>query len=211
MSPFWGSESRTQPAPPPDPAPPPAPALEQVPEPVSQPVSEPVSEPVSAATVQGVGDLDEMSSEVASRWDEVSDRIGRAIYPAVQELHTSLPDATAIMVCTQDGLNVVALGLDDSQVARLSALATSMFSVGRAAAQVTRKEWANASPQTLVMHDDDDHHTVLMALGGSVAGGLLLWVTARSTSLGPLLVRGRRTSEEVAQLLAAEGLGAPVS
>lgn len=149
------------------------------------------------------GRPDEMDRDIAERWDLWSVQIGRVVHPTLVRLREDLPTVTSVMVCTTDGLNVCALGLDESQVERLSALATSMFATAGAATAVTRGGEEAPMPGTVSLHDGESD-TVLVSIRGLVVGSLLLWVTAHDVALGGLLVRTRQTAREIADLLEAD-------
>lgn len=161
--------------------------------------------PVGQEMLSGLGPLDEMSTEIAQDWDMWSVQIGTAMLPYLEQLSGQLTQGAAVMACTSDGFNLCAVGLDDTQVQRLSALASSLLSV------------AGASADVLLDESSDDGHPgrsldavslayagqqgVLIVVRSLIIGSVVLFVTAPEMTLGFLLVQARATAEKIAQLL----------
>lgn len=161
--------------------------------------------PVGQEMLSGLGPLDEMNTEIAQDWDMWSVQIGTAMLPYLERLSEQLTSGASIMACTSDGFNLCAVGLDDTQVQRLSALASSLLSV------------AGASADVLLDETSDDGHPgrsldavnlayagqqgVIIVVRSLIIGSVVLFVAAPDMTLGYLLVQARGTAEKISQLL----------
>lgn len=148
--------------------------------------------------------MHEMDPEIAEYWDLWSAQIGQAVFPQLKELSGRLLGLTSAMVCTSDGFNLCSIGLDEAQVARLSALASSLYSVSGAASQVAQAADANVEILDMVSLHQGASQTVIVSVSGLVIGNLLLWLTAEDETLGVMLVAAKAAAKELYTLLAVE-------
>jgi predicted regulator of Ras-like GTPase activity (Roadblock/LC7/MglB family) len=145
-----------------------------------------------------------MDPEIAAYWDVWSVQFGQAILPRLRELSTRLLGLTSAMVCTSDGFNLCSIGLDEAQVARLAALASSLYSVSGAASQVAQSGTGGVDILDMVSLHQGPSQTVIISVSGLITGNLLLWVTAESETLGVMLIEARAAAKQLHTLLAVD-------
>lgn len=148
--------------------------------------------------------VNEMDPDIADYWDLWSAQIGQAVLPQLEELSSQLNGLTSAMVCTSDGFNLCSIGLDEHQVARLSALASSLYSVSGAASHVAQAPGAQNGILDVVSLHQGASQTVIVSVSGLIVGNLLLWVTAEDETLGVMLVAAKASARELHALLAAD-------
>ncbi len=149
------------------------------------------------AAAAGLGDAHELIDEQFESWLLEA---GHAVLPELHRLHNGLPTLKSAMVCTGDGLNLCALGVDEQQVGRLAAMASSIHAVSAAAARGTLD--AGGAKLKAVTVITDDAHAVVIAVPHPRFDHLLLWVAAGAQDrLGALLVHGRAAAERVRAVL----------
>jgi predicted regulator of Ras-like GTPase activity (Roadblock/LC7/MglB family) len=153
----------------------------------------------SLDTEVSVDDHEELSDE----WLTWCSDAGRSAVPILVELHDRVPHISAAMLCTLDGFNICAIGIDENAVGRAAAVASSLHAVGAAA---TGQGRARGSFDYLTVVSGSQT-TVFTAVEHAQLGQLLLWARAEGEALGVLLLAVRtsaaRVSNELAHLTAA--------
>ncbi len=159
----------------------------------------PVDTEDSIDTEDSVEDHEELSDE----WLTWCSDAGRSAVPILVELHDRVPHISAAMLCTLDGFNICAIGIDENAVGRAAAVASSLHAVGAAA---TGQGRARGSFDYLTVVSGSQT-TVFTAVEHAQLGQLLLWARAEGEALGVLLLAVRttaaRVSDELAHLTAA--------
>lgn len=64
--------------------------------------------------------------------------LGERVLSTMRELTKRVPKLSAAVLCTPDGFNICSIGLDETQVGKLSALSGSLLSMGNAAVRELR-------------------------------------------------------------------------
>lgn len=131
----------------------------------------------------------EMDADVAAHWDLWSEQIGRALLPILHQIIETTPTVSSAMICTADGFNLCSVGLDETDVSRVSAMTSSLHSIADAVTDAVDK--GEDRPLDMVSMAHGTHATVVLAVRHLVTGELLLWLTGEAEMLGVLLVRAR--------------------
>ena len=148
------------------------------------------------------GVVKELEHDEVGHWRDLSESVGARLLPVLEDVITSLPSSTIAMVCTADGFNLCALGLEESQVDRVSAMASSLYSVAAAATAASgdsERDDLNAMNMVTLSHGEQS--TVVMAVDGLPLGPALLWVTGRRESLGAIIYRTREAAGRMPRAL----------
>lgn len=132
-------------------------------------------------------------------WGELSVSMGEVALPLVRDLHDRVPQLTAVMVCTADGFNLCALGVDEYHVGQLAALTSSLYAVSAAAMRAAAG--ASEMPLDHITLVRGTTHLVSTSMAHPRLGQVLLWAVADDVPLGLLLVSVRGTSERLAGAL----------
>ena len=148
--------------------------------------------------------MHDMDPDIAQHWDLWSTQIGQATVPLLRDIQDRLPGLTSAMLCTADGFNLCSIGLDDAQVARLSARASSLYSVSGAASRVACAPDVDDTPLDLVSLHWGSQQSVIVSISDVVVGRVLLWLAAEGQTLGVILVAARSAAHSVRALLAAD-------
>lgn len=153
--------------------------------------------PASSAT-------SEPSTEPSSQtWAAWTAALGSLAAPQLESLVELVPTLTSAMLCTTDGLNLCALGVEEGQVARLAALTSSLYAVsGASVVSRSRSQGTALDHITLVA---GDNLMVVTAVPHPSLGRLLLWAAADDVTLGLLLLAVRQTAERVAAVVGTAG------
>ncbi len=142
----------------------------------------------------------EMDRDIADSWELWSAQIGRALLPVLQTLAGSLPSFSSAMICTADGFNLCTIGVDETEVSRLSAMTSSLHSIADAVSSSVHDESGGALD--MVTLTNGSSKTVVLAVRDLIVGPLLLWVTVGEDSLGALLMRAKVAAGSVRDQLA---------
>ncbi|WP_034343378.1 roadblock/LC7 domain-containing protein [Comamonas badia] len=127
-----------------------------------------------------------------------SEALGRYVLPAMEQLPRHIPKLNAAVLCTPDGFNICALGVDDRQVGKLAALSGSLLSVGNATMTELRPELGAQSMDLLTLQAG-----TFQVLGIKVSkpdGHLILMAAAQDTTLGVMIMGMRVVARAVEQL-----------
>lgn len=135
--------------------------------------------------------------------DTSLDDLGGLVLPALERLVEDNSAIRAAMVCTDDGLNLAAVGLEQANVGRIAALTSSLRAVASAHVSATSPV---GDSQPHVSISVEETNTVALAVPADNDGRLLLVAVADGLALGMLLVAARRAAGEVAE--AVRGAGA---
>lgn len=146
-----------------------------------------------------------------SPWDDETDldilaqieSTGEATLPVLRELASRVPSIDGAMVCTADGYNLCALGLEEVQVGRLAAMTSSLYSVSRAAcgAVAAQSRTGEAEPLDQVTLRSGDTQYMVFPIKHDQLGYLLLSVWAEDVSLGELLMEAKISAREVERIV----------
>ena len=136
--------------------------------------------------------------------------IGQRFSPCIEKMASRIPQLHCAMLCTPDGFNLCSVGLEESQVGKMAALSSSLFSVGDAAIDNLK---LNASADTFAHPADDGslaslNYLTLEARGLQIvttqivrpAGNFILMAASRA-SLGVVLVGVKATVADIQKLL----------
>lgn len=137
--------------------------------------------------------------EIARDWATWSRTLGLIALPHLERLAEEIPSLTTAMLCTGDGLNIAALGVDDASIGRLAALSSSVFGVAGAHREVI--DGPGAAGSTMVNIAGERSQTVLLRFDVALVGPLLLVLAAEDVGLGILIVAARSTSAELRSAL----------
>ncbi len=134
---------------------------------------------------------------------------GKAALPVLIALAEQVDGLDGAMVCTADGYNLCAIGLEEHQVGRLAAMTSSLYSVSRAAcseiAVQTRGDSANGPLDQVTLRNGDTQYMVF-PIEHEDLGYLLLGVWAKQVSLGELLMEAKISARKIADIVKDEGL-----
>ena len=125
--------------------------------------------------------------------------IGRRFFPCVEKMASRITQLHCAMLCTPDGFNLCALGLNEDQVGKMAALSSSLFSVGNAAVDSLNLDGDSAT---------ELNYLTLEARGLQIvstkiirpAGDFILMAAARAP-LGVVLVGVKATVADIQKLL----------
>lgn len=133
---------------------------------------------------------------------------GEATLPVLQGLAERVPGLDGAMVCTADGYNLCALGLEEAQVGRLAAMTSSLYSVSRAAcgAVAAQSRSGHAEPLDQVTLRSGDSQYMVFPIEHDELGYLLLSLWAKNVSLGELLMEAKISAREIEHIVHS-GLG----
>jgi predicted regulator of Ras-like GTPase activity (Roadblock/LC7/MglB family) len=145
------------------------------------------------------GVVKELEQDEVGQWRDLSESVGARLLPVLEDVITSLPSSTIAMVCTADGFNLCALGLEETQVDRVSAMASSLYSVAAAATAATGDTDHDSMSMVTLSHGAQS--TVVMAVDGLPLGPALLWVTGQRESLGAIIYRTREAAGRMPRAL----------
>jgi predicted regulator of Ras-like GTPase activity (Roadblock/LC7/MglB family) len=137
--------------------------------------------------------------DVFDEWTVRSEEIGHASVPVLLEIGERLPSMDAAMLCTADGFNLCAVGVDEEQVGRLAALSSSLYSVSGATAGAL--DSGRSEPLDVVSLVSQSRQLIVISLAHQTLGYLLLVVSAKDVRLGEMLVVARGAARQITGLL----------
>lgn len=140
-----------------------------------------------------------LNEEIAADWATWSRSLGMIALPHLRRLAEEVPELTAGMVCSGDGLNLAAIGVDSGLTGRLAALSSSLFGVAGAHRQVTSGNEDDGS--TMVNIAGDHQQAVLLRMEVKNVGQLVVVAAAEDVTLGVLVVAVRNTADALRQFL----------
>lgn len=140
-----------------------------------------------------------LNDAIAADWATWSRSLGMIALPYLRRLADDVPELTAGMVCSGDGLNLAALGVDGGLTGRLAALSSSLFGVAGAHRQVTSGSDDDGS--TMVNITGDHTQAVLLRMEVKNVGQLVIVAAAEDVTLGVLVVAVRRAADALKQFL----------
>ncbi|MDO5635222.1 MAG: roadblock/LC7 domain-containing protein [Micrococcus sp.] len=176
--------------------------------------------PQQSSTAQSIGaenpeSLEDITvdPEVAEHWELWSRAIGGLALPRLEALRASVPEIRSAMLCTADGMNLCAMGIEPDNVGRMAALNSSQFALASSQAEIVSEGGASRG-QTMVNISTGHGHLVLASFIQPPLGQLLLSLSAESLQLGTLIVRARQTTADIQEWLTkaqSEGQTPPLS
>lgn len=140
--------------------------------------------------------------DITDEWELWSLVIGRTALPRLEQMRESLPSMTSVMLCTADGLNLCAVGVDEDEVDRLAALNSSLFAVASAQAEVVNG-YAAQPETTMVNLTTGEHRIVIVSFVQAHLGHLLLSVSADDVQLGQVIVHVRQAATDLQEWLSS--------
>lgn len=167
-------------------------------------------QPSTASQVGGsTADTEEVTLDpaVAEHWELWSRMIGGLALPRLEKVRESVPEIRSAMLCTADGMNLCALGIEPQDVGRMAALNSSLFAVSSSQAEIVSSGAASRS-ETMVNVSTGHGHLVLASFVQAPLGQMLLSLSAEGLQLGTLIVRARQARADIQQWLSqaqAEG------
>ena len=96
-------------------------------------------EPPRPTMPAGASSNTEMDRDIAANWELWSGQIGRALLPILHQIVDTTPEVTSAMIGTADGFNLCAIGLEEDDIARVSAMTSSLLSLADAVTDVVDK------------------------------------------------------------------------
>lgn len=130
--------------------------------------------------------------------NQLTTEVGKAALPVMQELTKKLPKADSAVLCTADGLNICALGLNDNVVGKLSSLSSTLFSIGKSIAEtILPDEDLSQHNNKEVIITVDNVQIMVIEIEHSGLGNLVLLVSVRETATGVILMTLRNIAEEL--------------
>lgn len=137
-------------------------------------------------------------TEQSENW-EMTSAIGQLVLPTMNVLSQKLPLMVGATLCTADGFNVCSIGLDDTDVGKMSSLSSSMFALtGSIIETMTHK--ANSNSKKEVFIHSDDTHVIVVQVAHPKLDDLVLLVSVDNTSTGVILVAIRFVVAELEKL-----------
>lgn len=138
---------------------------------------------------------------VAEHWELWSRMIGGMALPRLEKVKQSVPEIRSAMLCTADGMNLCALGIEPQDVGRMAALNSSLFAVSSSQAEIVSSGAASRS-ETMVNVSTGRGHLALASFVQAPLGQMLLSLSAEGLQLGTLIVHARPASADIQQWLA---------
>jgi predicted regulator of Ras-like GTPase activity (Roadblock/LC7/MglB family) len=136
--------------------------------------------------------------------------MGKRAVPTMELLAARLPQLRSAVLCTGDGFNVCSIGVTESQLGKLAALASSLFTMGEATLSSLSDD-TDGGPSGLDVLTLEAGGSILVAVQvPHPTQPLVLMIGARSTPLGVLHLRARQSADELGRLFGA-GPRAPAS
>jgi predicted regulator of Ras-like GTPase activity (Roadblock/LC7/MglB family) len=128
--------------------------------------------------------------------------MGKRAVPAMELLAARLPQLRSAVLCTGDGFNVCSIGVTESQLGKLAALASSLFTMGEATLSSLSDD--TTPPSGLDILTLEAAGSILVAVQVPHPNQpLVLMIGARSTPLGVLHLRARQSADELGRLFGA--------
>ena len=140
------------------------------------------------------------SSEQSEAWFQWCAQIGEQVLPVLADVHRRIPRTTSVMLCTADGYNLCALGVESAAVGRLAALSSSLYAVS--SASVTDSARSGGKTLDYLTLASGSSLKVLTSVPHPTLGRLLLWASAEDVALGVLLVGVRAAADRIRRILA---------
>lgn len=144
---------------------------------------------------------------VSDYWEVWSRSIGMVVAPHLEDLVRRLPGGATAALCTLDGSNIVTVGIPESDVGRVSAICSSLFSIS--SAQQRALGAVNGGDATLVNITNGNRQTTLIALKTQDSGTFVLMASSEDVTIGLMLSYAQKVAEKIKELLAANATAAP--
>ncbi len=147
-----------------------------------------------------MNDLDPNNAASCVNWQVESAAIGRLVQPALEKIVKRLPQLRCASLCTPDGFNICSLGLQEDQVGKMAALASSLFSMGNAALTTLAAADEAVREMEIMTMEANGLHLTCAVLARRGKTGLILFV-ASPGPLGVVLLAIRSTANDILQVL----------
>lgn len=143
-------------------------------------------------------------------WRMDSMAMGKLFLPHMETLVHRIPRLEAALLCTADGFNVCSIGVTATRVGKMSALVSSLMSLGTATIDcATGKDSTVDSKQpsmldTLILESGDTSIAGIL-IPGRVHLGLI--VVAKKATFGVMLLGLRLTADQIIKVLPQDDAG----
>lgn len=127
--------------------------------------------------------------------------IGGMALLRLEKVKQSVPEIRSAMLCTADGMNLCALGIEPQDVGRMAAPNSSLLAVSSSQAEIVSAGAVSRS-ETMVNVSTGRGHLVLASFVQAPLGQMLLSLSAEGLQLGTLIVHARQASADIQQWLA---------
>lgn len=122
--------------------------------------------------------------------------MGRFVLPVMEKLPARLQQLRSAVLCTEDGFNVCSIGVNEEQLGKMAALASSLLTIGQATVGTLAVGEGMQSLDVLTLQAGD--WTVVGVRVAHAAQPLVLMLSATATPLGVLHLSARQTAAEIA-------------
>lgn len=160
----------------------------------------PAAPPAATAPLPSLDERPDVPDEHSADWRVRSRSLGGSVAPVISALVHEVPQVRAALVCSADGHNLCTVGVDATDVGRLSALTSTLVAAATAVQDAVTTSGTDADAMTVHV-SAGDQHTALRAVDVPGHGRFVLGVHAEEMSLGTLLVQVRTTCEAVLRSL----------
>ena len=163
-----------------------------------------------AGSHRSPGTVPSYDNDPSSAWDTETDAtllkriedIGAASVPVLTDLTERVPTIDGAMLCTADGYNMCALGLDENQVGRLAAMTSTLFSVSSGAMEaVAAGSPLGVEPLEQVTLRSGETQYMIFPIKHEQLGYVLMSLWAQNVTLGELLMEARISARELARIV----------
>lgn len=143
---------------------------------------------------------DKKEAGTKNNW-EMTSAMGELVLPAMNMLSQKLPQLVGATLCTADGFNVCSIGMENSDVGKMSSLSSSMFAITNSVMETMTRNQGSDKKEVLVTAGK--MHVVLIQVSHPSLNDLVLLVSVENTSTGVLLVAIRYIVTELEKALLA--------
>lgn len=133
-----------------------------------------------------------------SSW-EMTSVMGNIVLPAMNLLSKKLPNLVGATLCTADGFNVCSVGLDKTDVGKMSSLSSSMFALTNSVMHTTNSNSDHQKKEVLITAGESQ--VALVQVKHPSIDDLVLLVSVKDTSTGVILVAIRYVVAEIEKIL----------
>lgn len=126
---------------------------------------------------------------------------GQRALPALETLQRRVPGLLAATLCSSDGFNLCAIGLDHNQVYKMAAISSTLFAVSRSVLKEVRHEAATQEPLDMVSLTSGGLQVVGIRVEFLKERPLALLVAAQNTQIGVIMAAARAVGAEITRVL----------
>jgi predicted regulator of Ras-like GTPase activity (Roadblock/LC7/MglB family) len=122
--------------------------------------------------------------------------LGKHFYPVMEKIKDRIPNLVCAVLCGTDGFNLCSMGLNEGQVGKMAALASSLFAIGESTNTTLHKESGEQEkPLDIITMHSDRMQIVMMKIERS---GMPLLLMASANSMIGVVINGvRATAHEL--------------